>query len=107
VEEPLPEGVTDEELIRAAKDRSRDLRLAVGCRGQLKMPTKCYDESRQEYAATIGWPTHHTAPVMHKWHVCRGLGKKCRNGIRGPGRTLGSRMEDRGLQQRRTKDNVL
>jgi hypothetical protein len=31
----VPEGATDEETIRAAKDRSKDLRLAVGCRGKL------------------------------------------------------------------------
>jgi hypothetical protein len=41
VEEPqeVPEEATDAEAIGAAKDRSRDLRLAVGCHGQLKMQT--------------------------------------------------------------------
>jgi hypothetical protein len=35
-----PEGVTDEETIGAAEDRSRDLRLAARCRGRLKTRTK-------------------------------------------------------------------
>jgi hypothetical protein len=46
----VPEGVTDEEPIGAAKDRSRDLHLAVGCRGQLKTRTKHDGGFRQEYA---------------------------------------------------------
>jgi hypothetical protein len=35
VEKPqeVPEGATDKETIGASKDRTRELRLAVGCRG--------------------------------------------------------------------------
>jgi hypothetical protein len=36
----VSEGATDEETIGAAKNRSRDLRLAIGCRGQLETGTK-------------------------------------------------------------------
>jgi hypothetical protein len=103
----VPEGATGEETIGTAKDRCRDLRLAVGCRRQLKTRTKRNGRVRQEYAATVGRPTRRTVPAMRKGGLRKGPGKKCRSGIRGPGRTLGSRMEDRSLKQRRTKDNVI
>jgi hypothetical protein len=44
---------TPEETIGAAKDRSRDLRLDVGCRGQLKTRTKHDGGCRQECAAAV------------------------------------------------------
>jgi hypothetical protein len=104
----VPEGATDEETIGAAKNRSRDMRLAVGCRGQLKTRTKRDGRVRQAYAATVGRPTRRTVPAMRKGGLRKGPGKKCRlSAIRGPSKTSGSRMEDRGLKQRRTKDNVV
>jgi hypothetical protein len=80
----IPEGATDEETIGAMEDRSRDLRLAVGCRGQLKTRIKCDGGSWQECAATVRRPTRCTVPAMCKGHVHKGPGKKCRrSGIRG------------------------
>jgi hypothetical protein len=110
VSEPqeVPEGATDAETIGATENRSRDLRLAVGCRRKLKTWTKRDGRVRREHAATIGWPTHRTVPVIRKGGLRRGPSKKClRSGIRGPGRTLGSRMTDRGLKKCRTKVNVI
>jgi hypothetical protein len=80
----VAEGATGEETIGAAKDRSRDLRLAVGCRGQLKTQTRRDGGSRQECATAVGRPTHRTVPAMCKGGLRRGPGKKChRSGIRG------------------------
>jgi hypothetical protein len=78
----VPEGATDKETIGAAKDRSRDLRLAVGCHGQLKTWTEHDGGSWQECAA-VGRPTHHTVPAMRKGHVRRGPGKKRCRGLKG------------------------
>jgi hypothetical protein len=61
----VPEGAKDEEAIGAAKDRSKDLRLAVGCRGQLKTRTKRDGRLRQECAA-VGRQTRRTVPGMRK-----------------------------------------
>jgi hypothetical protein len=98
----VPEGATDEEMIGAAKDRSRDLRLAVGCRGQLKTRTKRDGRVRQECAAAFGRPTRRTVPAMHKGHVRRGPGMKCRlSGIKGRGITSGSGM--RGMIRKRQR----
>jgi hypothetical protein len=45
---------------------------------------------------------------MRKGRLRKGPGKKCRrSGIRKPGRTLGNRMEYRGLKKRRTKVNAV
>jgi hypothetical protein len=63
-----------------------DLRLAVECCGQLKTRTKLDGGSRQECAATVRRLTHHTIPATRKGGLRKGLGKKCRSGIRGPGR---------------------
>jgi hypothetical protein len=110
----VPEGATDEETIEAAKDRSRNLRLALGYRGQLKTRTKHDGGSRQECAAAVvGRPTRRTAPAMHKGHVRKGPGKKCRrSGIRGQSKAsrdvkrrrtrpgCNSGIKDRGMKQR-------
>jgi hypothetical protein len=104
----VPEGATDEETIRATEDRSRDLRLAVGCSGQLKTRTKHNGGSRQECAATVGRPTRRTVPAMCKGGLRKGPGMKCRHsGIKGRGITSGSGMRGmirkrRGLEKRNT-----
>jgi hypothetical protein len=77
----VPEEATDEETIGAAKDRSRNLRLAAGCRGQLKTRTKHDGRSRQKCAAAIGRLTSGIVPAMRKGHVRRGPCKKCCSGI--------------------------
>jgi hypothetical protein len=104
----VPEGATDAEAIGAAKDRSRDLRLAVGCRGRLKTRTKCDGQLRQECAATVQWSARRFVPALHKGGLRKGPSKRCcHNGVRGPGETSGSRMEGWGLKQWRTKDSVV
>jgi hypothetical protein len=65
----IPEGATGEETIGATEDRSRDLRLAVGCRGQLKTRARCDGRSQQECAAAIGQPTRCTVPAIHRGRV--------------------------------------
>jgi hypothetical protein len=106
--EEVPEGATDAETIGAAKDRSRDLHLAVGCRGRLKTRTKRDGRLRQECAATVRRLTRRFVPALRKGGLRKGPGKRRRrNGVRGPGETSGSRMEGRGLKQRRIKDNVV
>jgi hypothetical protein len=96
----VPEGATGEETIGAIEDRSRDLRLAAGCHGKLKTHTKHDGGSRQECAAAVRRPTHHTVPAMCKGHVRKGPGKKChRSGIRGRGKTSGNGM--RGMIRKR------
>jgi hypothetical protein len=104
----VPKGATDAEAIGAAKDRSRDLRLAVGCRGRLKTRIKRDGRLRQECSATVRLPTHSFVPALRKGGLRKGPGKRCRrNGVRGPGETSASRMEGRGLKQRRAKDSIV
>jgi hypothetical protein len=105
--EEVPEGATDEEAIGVTEDQSRNLRLAVRCRGRLKTRTKCDGRLRQGCAATVGWPTRRFVPALRKGGLRKGPGKKCHNGIKGLGKTSGSRMEDGGLKQQRFKDNVV
>jgi hypothetical protein len=113
----VPEGATDEEAIGVTEDRSRNLRLAVRCRGRLKTWTKCDGRLRQDCAASVGRPTRRFVPALCKGGLRKGPGKKChsgtggqkccRIGIRGQGKASGSRMEDGGLKQQRIKDNVV
>jgi hypothetical protein len=74
----VPEGATNEEAIGVIEDRSRNLRLAVGCRGRLKTRTKCDGRVRQLYAATIGRPTRRFVRALRKGEFRRGPGMKCR-----------------------------
>jgi hypothetical protein len=98
----VPEGATDEETIGAAKGRSRDLRLAVGCRGQLKMRTKRDGRFRQECAATVGRPTRRTVLAMGKGKLRSGPGKKCRSGIQGQSKAFQNGKRGRiGKRERR------
>jgi hypothetical protein len=77
------EGVP-EEAIGAAKERSRDRRLAVRCRGRLKTRTKRDGRLRQECAATIGRPTRRSVPAIRKGGLRKGPGRMCRRScIRG------------------------
>jgi hypothetical protein len=122
VEEPwdVHIGATDEEAIGAAKDRSRDLRLAVRCRGRLKTQTKRNGQVRQEHAATVGWPTHRFVPALCKGRLQKGPVKKCRSGIGGRGKASRTRKSGRIAKwdqqpavryqnplKRQTQDNVV
>jgi hypothetical protein len=104
----VPEGAMGEEAIGAAKDRSRDRRLAVRCRGRLKTQTKCDGRVRQDCAATIGQPTRRFVPALCKGGLRRGPGKKCRSGtgqkcrrstIKGLGKTSGNRVRGRIMKR--------
>jgi hypothetical protein len=106
--EEVPEGATDEEAIGVTEGQSRNLRLAVRCCGRLKTRTKCDGRVRQDCAATVGRPTCRFVPALCKGGLHRGPGKKCRlSGIKGLGKTSGSRMEGRSLKQRRPEYNVV
>jgi hypothetical protein len=102
VEEPqvVPIGATDEEAIGVTEDRSRNLRLAVRCRGRFKMRTKRDGRLRQECAATVGRPTRRLVPALRKGGLRKKPGKKCRSGIKRPSRTLGCRMGGGNLKKR-------
>jgi hypothetical protein len=101
--EEVPEGA-----IGVTEDRSRNLRLAVGCRGRLKTRTKGDGRVRQVYAATIGRPTRRSVPAMRKGGLRRGPGKKCRRGSKGQNKAfrIGKRKmigkQRRRLERRRT-----
>jgi hypothetical protein len=88
------EGVMDEKMIGAAQDRSMDLHLDVWCCRHLKAQTKRDGGFRQEYAATVRWPTRHIVPALVKGKFRRGPGKKCCSGLRGQNK--GSRNGKRG-----------
>jgi hypothetical protein len=115
--EEFSEGATGEEAIGTAKERSRDRRLAVRCRGLLKTRTKCDGRVRQDCAPTVGRPTRRFVPALRKGGLHRGPGKKCRSGTGGQkcrrsgikdlGKTSGSRVESRSLKQRRPEYNVV
>jgi hypothetical protein len=115
VEEPqeVPEGATGEETIGAIEDRSRDLRLAVGCGGQLKTRTKHDGGSRQECAAVVGRPTRRSVPAMRRGGLCKGPGKKCLRGIGGQSKASRSGKigrivkRDRNLDGKRTHREVI
>jgi hypothetical protein len=92
--EEVPEGATDKEAIGVTEDRSRNLRLAVRCRGRLKTRTRCDSRLRQECVTTVGRPTRRFVPALRKGHVRKGPGKKCHSGLRG--QTKASRNGKRG-----------
>jgi hypothetical protein len=99
-----PEGATSEETIGAAKDRSKDLRLAVGCHGKVKTRTKRDGGSRQECATAVGRPTHRAIPAMRKGRVRRVPGKKRRSGLKGRGNVSHTRKRGRILKRDRRLD---
>jgi hypothetical protein len=97
----VPKGATGKEAIGVTDDRSRNLRLAVGCRRQLETRTKHDGGSRQECAAAVGRPTRRSVSVMHRRGLRRGPGKKCRRGLKGRGKTSGNGMRETIGKQRR------
>jgi hypothetical protein len=109
VEEPqdVPIGATDEEVIRANEDRTGEQRPAVKRHKQRKKRAQVDGEPRQKFAAFYGCFTRRAVPALHKGHVRRGPGKRCRrSGIRGPGKTFRSRIDGRRLKQRQTQVNM-
>jgi seryl-tRNA synthetase len=98
VEEPqhFPIGATDEEAIRANEDRTGEQRLAVRRHRQRKKRAQVNGGPRQKLAASRGRFTRRAVPALRKGQVHKG-----------PGRTLGGRMTDRGLKQRQAKNDAV
>jgi hypothetical protein len=71
----VPEGATDEETIGVNEDRSRNLRLAVRCRGRLKTRTKCDGRLRQVCAAAVDG-----RPVVLSLHCSKDMSVRDRGG---------------------------
>jgi hypothetical protein len=103
----VPKGATDQETIGTTEDRYGDQRLAIRRHRQQKKRAQGNGGPRQKFAAVRGWFTRRAIPAMRKGHAHRGPGKTCRSGIRVPGRTLGSWMEDPSLKKRQTKVNAV
>jgi hypothetical protein len=101
----VPEGAMGEETIGATEDRSRNLRLAVGCRGQLKTRTKRDGRLRQECAPAVGRPTRRTVPATRKGVLRKGPGIKSRRiVIKGRGKASGNEMRGKIMKRRRRLD---
>jgi hypothetical protein len=118
VEKPqeVAEGATDEQAFGATEDRAGKQHLAVRSHRQLtkwaqdndgpqqtfatvceqlKTQTKRNGESRQECAAAVGRPTHHTVPAMRKGGLRKGPGRNHCSGIRGRAKTSSNGMRKR------------
>jgi hypothetical protein len=103
VEKPqeVPKGGTDEETSAGTEDRTGEQRLAVRRHRQRKKRAQVNGGPRQKFAAARRRFTRRAVPAMRKVHVRRGPGMKCRRrGIRGPGKTSGTRMKVRDMKQR-------
>jgi hypothetical protein len=91
----VPEGAADEEKFGATEDRAGELRLAARRHRQSKKRAQENGGPRQKFAAFRGLFTSRAVPALLKGHVRKG-----------PGRTSGSRLEDRSLKKRRTEVNI-
>jgi hypothetical protein len=103
----VPEGATDEKAFGATEDRAGEHRLAVRHHRQQKKRPQVSDGPWQKFSAVRGQFTRCAIPAVRKGHACKGLGRNRCSGVRGPGRTSGSRMEDRSLKKWRTKVNAV
>jgi hypothetical protein len=92
----VPEGGTGEETFGATEDRAGEQRLAVRCHGQLKKRAQGNGGLQQKLAAARGRFIHCAVPALRKGHVHKV-----------PGRTLGSRIKNRGLKQHQTEDSAV
>jgi hypothetical protein len=99
--EVVPEGAMGEEAIGVTEDRSRNLRLAVGCRGRLKKRTKPDGRLRKVCATAVGRPTHRSVPAIRKGGLRKGPGRMCRRSCIS-GRSKASHTGKRGM----AKNNV-
>jgi hypothetical protein len=97
----------DAETIGAAKDRSSEKRLAVRRHRQRKKRAQGNGGPRQKFAVISGRFTRRAVPALLKGHVRKEPRRNRRSGVRGTGKTFRSRIENRGLKERRTKDNVV
>jgi hypothetical protein len=94
------EGATDEETSGGTEDRTGEQRLAMRRHRQQKKRAQVNGEPRQKFAAARGRFTRRAVPAMRKGHVRKGPGMKCRrSGIRGPGKTSGTRIVKRDQQR--------
>jgi hypothetical protein len=92
----VPKGGTDEETSRGTVDRSGEQRQAVRRHRQRKERAQGNGGPRRKFATVRGRFTRRAVPALRKGHVRKG-----------PGRTLGGRMTDRGLKKRRTEVSVV
>jgi hypothetical protein len=110
--EPTPKEtdvVVDRQEVHkeGTEDRAGDLRLVKRRHRQRKKRAQIDGEPRQKFAAFRRRSTRRAVPALLKGHVRKGLRRHRRSGVRGPGRTPGSRIENRGLKERRTKDKAI
>jgi hypothetical protein len=103
----VPDRATDEETSTGTEDRAGEVRLAVRRHGQRKKRAQVNGGPRQKFAAFCRRFTRLAIPALLKGHVRKGPRRHRRSGMRGPGRTPGSRIENRGLKERRTKDKAI
>jgi hypothetical protein len=94
--EEVPEGATDEEKFGATEDRAGELRLVLRRHRQRKKRAQENGGPRQKFASLRGRFTRRPVPALRKGQVRKG-----------PGRTLGGRMTDRGLKQREAKNDAV
>jgi hypothetical protein len=107
VTEEVPERATEQETGQAAEERTGELRLAVRRRRQRRKRAQENGGPRHKFADFRGRVTRRAVPALLKGHVRKGPRRNRRSGVSGPGKTSGSRIENRGLRERRTKDNVV
>jgi hypothetical protein len=107
VTEEVPVRATEQESVEAAEDRTGDLRLAARRRRQRRKWAQENGGPRQKFAAFRGQVTRRAVPALLKGHVRKGPRRNRQSGVKGPGRTSGSRIGNRGLTERRTKDKAV
>jgi hypothetical protein len=96
----------DNIMSTGTEDRTGEQHLAVRRHRQRKKRAQVNNGPRQKFAAFHGWFTRHAVPALLKGHVCKGLRRNRRSGVRGPGNTSHSRIDGRSLKQRQIKGNV-
>jgi hypothetical protein len=103
----VPERATEQETGEAAEDRTGKLRLAVRRHRQRKKQSQENGGPREKFAAFRGRVTHCAVPVLNKGHVRKEPRRNRRSGVKGLGKTSGSRIENPGLKERWTKDKAV
>jgi hypothetical protein len=89
----VPEGTTDKETSGATEDRGGEQRLAVRRHRRPKKRAQDNGGPLRKFAVARGRFTRRAVPALRKGQVRKG-----------PGRTLGGRMTDRGLKQWEAKN---
>jgi hypothetical protein len=98
----VPESATEQETGQATEDRNGELRLAVRRHRQWKKRAQENGGPRQKFAAFHRRVTCRAVPALIK-----GPKRNRRSGVKGLGKTSGSRIENWGLKECRTKDKAV